>query len=74
MLTYIEPKDSSKNDLFIELRDKSIKNIVKHFKQRKFKVDYYIYSNTKTPTKIYVSVAIRKRFSNVKLKYVRILI
>jgi hypothetical protein len=54
MLTYIEPKDSSKNDLFIELRDKSIKNIVKHFKQRKFKVDYYIYSNTKTPTKIYI--------------------
>jgi hypothetical protein len=51
---YIEPKESSKHDLFIELRDKSIKNIVKHFKGRKFKVDYYIYSTTTRPIKIYI--------------------
>lgn len=51
---YMEPNESSKHDLFIELREKSIKNIVKHFKQRKFKVDYYIYSLTRLSAKIYI--------------------
>ena len=51
---YIEPNDSNKHNFFIELRNNSIKYIINHYKSKKYKMDYYIYTSIHKPVKLYI--------------------
>ena len=51
---YTEPNDSNKHNFFIELRYESIKHIITHYKLKKYKMDYYIFTHINRPVKIYI--------------------
>lgn len=51
---YNEPNDSKKHNFFIELRYDSVKHILKYYKARKYKIDYYIFENIHKPVKLYI--------------------
>jgi quinol monooxygenase YgiN len=51
---YHEPNDSKKHNFFIELRYDSVKHILKHYKSKKYKIDYFIFDNIHIPVKIYI--------------------
>lgn len=51
---YKEPNDSRNYKFFFELRNNSIKHILKHYKSKKYKIDYYICENTYKPVNFYI--------------------